>query len=59
LIFIGKTLPGCLGLNDNESFDQSFVVTISGRQYPLTTVNHISRGRFSGAYKVDVSITTP
>lgn len=58
-MFLGKTLPNCLGSNDHESFDQSFVVTINGTPYSLSTVNHISRGRFSGTYKVDVTITTP
>jgi hypothetical protein len=59
LMYLGKPLPACLGSDDNESFDQSFVVTISGTQYTLTTVNHVSRGRFAGTYKVDVTITTP
>lgn len=58
-MFLGKTLPNCLGNNDNESFDQSFVVTIDGTPHALTTVFHISRGRFNGTYKVDVTITTP
>ena len=58
-MYLGKTLPNCLGSDDNESFDQSFVVTMNETQYTLSTVNHISRGRFSGTYKVDVSITTP
>jgi hypothetical protein len=58
-MFLGKTLPDCLGSNDNESFDQRFVVTINGTPYNLSTINHVSRGRFSGTYKVDVTITTP
>jgi hypothetical protein len=57
-MYLGKTLPSCLGPDDNESFDQSFVVTLNGTQYTLTTVNHVSRGRFAGVYKVDVTITT-
>jgi hypothetical protein len=58
-MYLGKTLPDCLGQDDNESFDQSFVVKINGTSYNLSTVNHVSRGRFSGTYKVDVTITTP
>jgi hypothetical protein len=58
-MFLGKTLPNCLGSNDHESFDQSFVVTINGTPYNLSTINHVSRGNFSGTYKVDVTITTP
>jgi len=57
--YIGKTLPNCLGSNNNESFDQRFIVTLGGRAFSLTTVVHISRGRFSGNYVVDVTTTTP
>ena len=59
IMFLGKTLPNCPGNNDHESFDQTFVVTINGIPYNLTSVFHISRGRFNGTYKVDVTITTP
>jgi hypothetical protein len=57
--YVGKTLPNCLAANNNESFDQQFVVTIGGRTFSLTTVVHIARGRFSGDYAVDITTTTP
>lgn len=57
--YFGKPLPNCLGSNDNESFDQRFIVTVAGIQYSLSTVVHISRGRFAGDWKVDVTTTTP
>jgi hypothetical protein len=58
VMYLGKPLPNCLGSDDNESFNQTFVVTFNGKPYPLTTVNHISRGRFAGVHKVDIDITT-
>jgi len=58
-MYFGKTLPDCPGLNDNESFDQRFFVTIGVTQYNLSTVVHISRGRSSGNWFVDVTTTTP
>jgi hypothetical protein len=58
-MYFGKTLPNCPGSNDNESFDQRFTVTVGGTQYSLSTVVHISRGRFAGVWKVDVTTTTP
>jgi hypothetical protein len=57
--YIGKTLPSCPGTNANESFDQSLSVHIGSSIYPLTMVNHISRGYFSGTAKDDITITTP
>lgn len=57
--YFGKTLPNCPGSNDNEAFDQRFIVTVAGREFNLSTVVHISRGRFSGVWKVDVTTTTP
>lgn len=56
--FFGTRAPACPGPNDNESFDQSFSVTLNGKTYPLTTLRHISRGYFTGVPKVDVSTTT-
>ena len=58
-MYFGKPLPNCPGSDDNESFDQSFVVTINAKPYTLSTVNHVSRGNFSGTYRVDVTIATP
>jgi hypothetical protein len=58
-MYFGKTLPACPASNDNESFDQMFIVSIGNRQFLLSTVVHISRGRFSGDWKVDVTTTTP
>jgi hypothetical protein len=55
-IYLGKTAPNCLGNNDNQTFNQGFYVTIGTTNYPLTFANTISRGRFSGTYKVDVTI---
>ena len=57
--YIGKSLPACPGSNDNESFDQSLTIKVGTSTYPLTMINHISRGYFSGTAKVDVTITTP
>jgi hypothetical protein len=57
--YVGKTLPNCLASNNNESFDQQFIVTIGGRTFSLTTLVHIARGRFSGNYAVDVTTTNP
>jgi hypothetical protein len=57
--YFGKTLPNCLGLNDNETMDQGFKVKIGNTSFPLSTVVHLVRGRFSGIYKIDVTTTTP
>lgn len=57
--YMGRNAPACLGLNDNESFTQHSSVTLNGHTYNLTTVVSILRGRFSGTYMCDVSITTP
>ena len=56
--FLGRAAPSCPGPNDNETFDQSFSVTINGKTLPLTTVRHISRGYFNGALKVSITTTT-
>lgn len=58
-MYFGKTLPDCPGPDDNESFDQRFIVTISGTPFSLSTLVHISRGRSSGNWFVDVTTTTP
>jgi hypothetical protein len=54
-----STHPMCLASNDHDSFRQTFSVTLSGKAYPLTTTIGISRGRFSGTYEVNNSITRP
>ncbi len=57
---LGGPYPSqCPGPNDNESFDMTFKVTIGGKDYPLTTVRHVSKGNFNGTPKVDVTTTTP
>lgn len=58
-MYFGKTLPNCPGANDNKSFDQRFIVTTGGTQFSLSTVLHISRGRSSGNWFVDVTTTVP
>src|SRR2546430_9994167 len=58
-MYIGKTLPACLGSDDFESFNQTFVVTMNGQTYNLTTVVQVTRGRTNGAYYVDVVTATP
>jgi hypothetical protein len=57
--YYGKTAPSCPGSNDNEQFDQSFSVIIQGKTYPLTMVNTIARGFYSGTGNVTVTIKTP
>lgn len=57
--YFGRTAPSCPGSDDHESFNQKFIAKVGGKNYNLTTVVHISKGRFSGTYKCDVSITTP
>jgi hypothetical protein len=57
--FIGKTAPNCPGSDDHESFTQSHQVLIGTGTFPLTTVNSIQRGNYSGTAHVDVTITTP
>jgi hypothetical protein len=46
--FGGSYPNNCPGPNDNESYDQSFTVTMGQTTYTLTTVRHISRGSFNG-----------
>jgi hypothetical protein len=58
-MYFGKTLPNCPGNDDNESFDQRFIIRIGNAQFSLSTVVHISRGRSSGNWFVDVTTTTP
>jgi hypothetical protein len=57
--YFGKSAPSCPGTNDNEAFNQTSSVTIGPTSYPLTTVNKIVRGNFSGTATVTVTITTP
>lgn len=58
-IYIGHNAPTCLGSNDNQSFSQSFSVKMGSTSYPVTLTNSITRGRFSGNYEVNVTITAP
>ncbi|MGH2397854.1 MAG: hypothetical protein ACRDFW_12940, partial [bacterium] len=57
--FIGLAAPSCPGSNDHEAFRQHFDVTVGTTNYTLSTIMNISRGRFSGIYKVDVTFVTP
>jgi hypothetical protein len=61
--YIGYTEPTCLGSNDNQSFNQNFTVTVGSAPnqttYNMTLTNSFSRGRFSGTYKDDITITKP
>jgi len=57
--YYGKNAPSCPGSNDNETFDQSLSVIIGTSTYPLTIVNHIQRGFYSGTGNVTVTITNP
>jgi hypothetical protein len=63
LQFFGKTAPACPGIDDHESFDQHLSVTVgiapNTKTYPLTMINHVSRGFFDGTAKVDVTIAHP
>jgi len=60
--YIGSTAPTCLGANDNQSFNQSFTVTVgsgaSQKTYSVTLTNAVSRGKFSGTYADNITITT-
>lgn len=57
--YAGRDAPNCLGANENHSFRQRFFVTIGSSTYDLSTVFQISKGRFSGEHRVDISIVTP
>ena len=54
-----KNAPSCPAANDHDSFDMTFKVTISGMEFPLSTVQHINRGYYNGTATVDATITTP
>jgi hypothetical protein len=56
--YFGEPAPSCLGNDDHETLHQHFKVTLNSKDYLLSTVVSISRGRFAGTYKVDVSIIT-
>lgn len=56
--YYGKSAPSCPGPNDHEQFDQSFSVIISGKTYPLSMVNTIQRGFYSGVGNVTITIKT-
>jgi hypothetical protein len=57
--YFGKTAPKCPAANDHESFDQSLTVIVGSSSYPLSTVNTIQRGYYSGTPNVTVTIKTP
>ena len=57
--YYGATAPTCPGPNDNEQFDQSLSVIIGSATYPLSMVNTIKRGFYSGTGNVTVTIKTP
>ncbi len=57
--YFGRSSPSCLGVDDNESFNQKFDVKIGQATYALSTVVHVSKGRFNGVYKADITTTTP
>jgi hypothetical protein len=57
--WIGYTAPTCLASNAHEAFDQSFKVKVSATTYPLSTVYHVERGKYSGTSKVDVTVKIP
>ncbi len=50
--------PNCPGPNDHEQFDQSLSVIVNGTTYPLTMVNTIQRGFYSGTGNITVTIKT-
>jgi hypothetical protein len=54
-----KTAPSCPGPNDHEQFDQSLSVIVSGTTYPLSMVNTIQRGFYSGTGNVTITIKQP
>ena len=57
--FFGTRAPSCPGSNDHESFNQAFTVQIGSSSYPLSMVNSIARGNYSGTPTVNVTIITP
>jgi hypothetical protein len=50
--------PNCPGANDHEQFDQSLSVIVNGTTYPLSMVNTIQRGFYSGSGNITVTIKT-
>ena len=59
-LFATKASSGCPGSNDHESFNQNLTVKIdSSHSFGLSMVNQISRGNYSGAATVNVTIITP
>jgi len=57
--FFGTKAPSCPGTNDHESFNQALTVQIGSTSYPLSMVNSIARGNYSGTATVNVTIITP
>jgi hypothetical protein len=48
----------CPGIDEHQTFNQHWSVTVGSVAYPLTTVIHIERGNFAGAPNVTSTITT-
>jgi hypothetical protein len=59
LQLFAKSAPACPGTNDHESFDMSFSITAGGGLFPLSTVQHIDRGNFSGTATINATISVP
>jgi hypothetical protein len=57
--YFGKTAPSCLGTDDHETMKQHISAKVGNKTFSISTVVSISRGRFAGTNKVDVSISTP
>jgi hypothetical protein len=52
--------PQCVPAGLIENFDLGFFVTSGARNFPLSTIVHIRRGRnIAGTLLVDATITTP
>ena len=47
--------PRCLLPGENQTFLIGYTVTVGGRSFDLTTINHVQRGMINGELKVDVT----
>jgi hypothetical protein len=47
--------PRCLQSGENQTFIIGYTVTVGGRSFDLTTLNHVQRGMINGELKVDVT----
>jgi hypothetical protein len=57
--YVGLAVPNCLGPDDHNSLDQTFTVTINGTSFTLTTDFFLQRGRYSGTYTVNSTVSAP